>query len=218
MRTRRSTRSPRTFRRLCRARLLPGLPYSPWQLLEHLRITQQDILEFCRNPKYVEKHWPDDYWPATPGPPKPGSWANSIKEFRQDQKALQRLASDPSVDLLAKIPHGTGQTYLRELLLVADHNAYHLGQMVAVRRLLGDWPSKSGNPGLSALLTRLPSDSFIGSSRCCTTSPNCTPESGCVPARGRGRPPAARGRPADCRHHGLDSSPVRAGSCVSLDR
>ncbi len=120
----------------------PGLPYSPWQLLEHLRITQQDILEFCRNPKYVEKHWPDDYWPATPGPPKPGSWGNSIKEFRQDQKALQRLASDPSVDLLAKIPHGTGQTYLRELLLVADHNAYHLGQMVAVRRLLGNWPSK----------------------------------------------------------------------------
>jgi hypothetical protein len=119
-----------------------GLPYSPWQLLEHLRITQQDILEFCRNPRYVEKHWPDDYWPATAGPPKPGSWANSIKEFRQDQKALQRLASDPSVDLLAKIPHGNGQTYLRELLLVADHNAYHLGQMVAVRRLLGDWPSK----------------------------------------------------------------------------
>jgi uncharacterized damage-inducible protein DinB len=118
-----------------------GLPYSPWQLLEHLRLSQQDILEFCRNPNYVEKHWPDDYWPSAAGPPDTKSWEKSVREFGEDQRAFQQLASTASVDLLAKIPHGTGQTYLREILLVADHNAYHLGQLVAVRRLLGDWPS-----------------------------------------------------------------------------
>ena len=116
-----------------------GLPFSPWQLLEHLRRTQRDILDFCRNPKYQELKWPDDYWPASPAPPSPAAWDESIRQFQQDRRALQELAADPAVDLTSKIPHGDGQTYLRELVLAADHAAYHIGQLVAVRRLLGIW-------------------------------------------------------------------------------
>jgi len=117
------------------------LPYSPWQLVEHLRITQRDILEFCRNPGYVELKWPDDYWPDSIAPPSPAAWDASLAAFRTDQEALEQLASGSEPDLFAAIPHGSGQTYLRELLLVADHNAYHLGQLVVVRRLLGIWPA-----------------------------------------------------------------------------
>jgi hypothetical protein len=117
----------------------PGLPYSGWQLVEHLRITQHDILDFCQNADYAEMKWPDDYWPASPAPPTSDSWEESIRQYRRDRKALQQLAANLDVDLHAKIPHGSGQTYLRELLLVADHNAYHLGQLVLVRRLLGAW-------------------------------------------------------------------------------
>ena len=116
----------------------PGLPYSPWQLLEHLRICQWDILEFCRNPDYQELAM-EDYWPQAASPATPREWEESIKGYRNDNEALKQLALDPQVDLFAKIPHGTGQTYLRELLLVADHNAYHVGQLVVVRRLLGIW-------------------------------------------------------------------------------
>jgi uncharacterized damage-inducible protein DinB len=116
-----------------------ALPFSLWQLLEHMRIAQHDILDFCRNPTYVEKRWPDDYWPKTPAPPGAGAWDASVAAFKRDLEAMKQLASDAAVDLFAKIPHGAGQTYLREVLLVADHNAYHLGQMVAVRRLLGIW-------------------------------------------------------------------------------
>ncbi len=116
-----------------------GLPYSPWQLLEHLRLAQRDILDFCRDSEYAERKWPDDYWLADPEPPSPGAWDESVAAFRADRRELQRLASDPALDLFAKIPHGDGQTYLRELLLVADHNAYHVGQVVAVRKLLGVW-------------------------------------------------------------------------------
>jgi uncharacterized damage-inducible protein DinB len=119
-----------------------GAPHSPWQLLEHLKRAQRDILEFCRNPNYKEQKWPDDYWPATPVPPTPAAWDESIKQFKKDRKALQQLAADSRTDLTARIPHGTGQTYLRELLLVADHNAYHVGQLVLVRRLLGIWKPK----------------------------------------------------------------------------
>ena len=122
-----------------RAKQPDGMPYSPWQLLEHMRLTQRDILEFCRNASYTEPSWPDDYWPAGEAPPTAGAWDESIAAFRRDREAMQRLAEDPAVDLFARIPHGTGQTYLRELLLVADHNAYHLGQLVATRRLLGAW-------------------------------------------------------------------------------
>jgi hypothetical protein len=122
-----------------RAKQPAGLPYSPWQLLEHLRLAQRDILEFCRNPNYQELTWPADYWPSSPAPPSPSAWEESVRQFRVDRAALQELASDPSVDLAAKIAHGNGQTYLRELVLVADHTAYHIGQLVVVRRLLGNW-------------------------------------------------------------------------------
>lgn len=116
-----------------------GLPYSPWQLVEHIRLGQRDILEFCQDPGYRHRTWPDDYWPESASPPGPDAWEASVAGVRRDRQALQALANDPSVDLLATIPHGTGQTYLRELLLVADHTAYHVGQIIALRRLLGNW-------------------------------------------------------------------------------
>lgn len=116
------------------------LPYSPWELLEHLRIAQADILDFCRNPDYTELAWPDDYWPAASAPPKRGAWDESVGRFREDLQAMKDLVSDPATELFAEIPHGDGQTYLREAMLVADHNAYHIGQLVTVRRLLGAWP------------------------------------------------------------------------------
>lgn len=115
------------------------LPYSPWQLVEHMRLTQGDILEFCRNPNYEEPSWPEAYWPADPRPPSVKAWEASLEAFRSDRRALQALARDSSLDLFDAIPHGAGQTYLRELLLAADHAAYHVGQLVAVRRLLGSW-------------------------------------------------------------------------------
>jgi uncharacterized damage-inducible protein DinB len=117
----------------------PGLAHSAWELVEHIRIAQEDILEFCRNPNYQERRWPEDYWPATPAPPSATAWAESLAAYRRDLAELRRLAEDPSLDLFAGIPHGSGQTYLRELLLVADHTAYHVGQLVLVRRLLGSW-------------------------------------------------------------------------------
>jgi hypothetical protein len=117
----------------------PSGLHSPWQLLEHLRITQNDILDFCRNPRYEELHWPADYWPPSPAPPSTDAWDASIARFLEDRKALQALAADPAIDLAARIPHGNGQTYIRELLLVADHSAYHVGQLVFVRKALGIW-------------------------------------------------------------------------------
>ena len=116
-----------------------GFPHSAWELVEHLRITQRDILDFCRDPDYEEPTWPDDYWPSSPEPPSDQAWHDSVAAFREDRAALEALAIDESLDLFAKIPHGTGQTYIRELLLVADHNAYHLGQLVVVRQQLGAW-------------------------------------------------------------------------------
>lgn len=118
----------------------PGLPYSLWQLLEHLRIAQQDILDFCLNPQYRAMTWPDDYWPSAAAPASTDAWEASIAAYRRDRAAMQALAADRTIDLSARIPHGTGQTYLREILLVVDHAAYHIGQMVLVRRLLGIWP------------------------------------------------------------------------------
>jgi hypothetical protein len=119
-----------------RGRQPPGLPYSPWQLLEHLRLAQRDILDFCTNQDYQEKGWPDDYWPAAAAP-SGDAWQRSVESFRADREMLKELAA--LADLFALIPHGTGQTFLRELLLVADHNAYHIGELVVVRRLLGAW-------------------------------------------------------------------------------
>ena len=116
-----------------------GLPYSPWQLLEHMRLAQADILDFCRNPRYRQPAWPDDYWPPTEAPPDPDAWERSAAAFRADRQALVEMIDDPDVNLFAEIGHGEGQTYLREVLLAADHNAYHLGEMVAARRLLGVW-------------------------------------------------------------------------------
>jgi hypothetical protein len=104
-----------------------------------VRITQHDILDFCRNPRYKELEWPKDYWPASPAPPSEAAWNESISTFRRDREALQKLAADATVDLTARIPHGSGQTYARELALVADHTSYHVGQLVLVRRLLGIW-------------------------------------------------------------------------------
>ena len=124
-----------------RGRTPAGLPYSPWQLLEHLRITQHDILDFCENPKYQELSWPKDYWPPSAEPPSAGAWTDSIRAFERDRAALQRLSRNPAVDLESPIPHGQGQTYLRELLLAADHAAYHIGELIVIRRLLGAWPA-----------------------------------------------------------------------------
>lgn len=116
-----------------------GLPYSLWELLEHVRLAQWDILDFCRNPEYREMKWPDDYWPGEPAPSSEEAWAESIRQYRADREAVKALAADEGVDLFATIPRGNGQTFLREVLLVADHTAYHVGQMVLVRRLLGIW-------------------------------------------------------------------------------
>ena len=119
-----------------------GLTHSLWMLLEHLRLAQWDILEFSRNPKHASPKWPEGYWPKTEAPPTAAAWNASIKKFRKDLKAMQDLVKNPKTDLFARIPWGDGQTILREALLLADHNAYHLGQMLDVRRVLGAWPEK----------------------------------------------------------------------------
>ena|SRR5204863_4022437 len=122
-----------------RGRRVHGLPHSAWEILEHLRLAQHDILDFSRNPKYRELAWPDDYWPPTPAPPDEKAWDRSVAAFKRDRKTLQKMTVDPGVNLGRKIPHGDGQTYLREILLVLDHNAYHVGELVQLRRLLGAW-------------------------------------------------------------------------------
>jgi len=122
-----------------RGKIPKGLPHSAWMLLEYLRIAQRDILDFSRDPKYVAPKWPDDYWPKTPAPPSTAAWNKSVKSFQEDSAAMKKLISNPKIDLFAKIPWGDGQTTLREALLIADHNAHHLGQMIDVRRLLGIW-------------------------------------------------------------------------------
>ncbi|MHB8654261.1 MAG: DinB family protein [Terriglobia bacterium] len=116
-----------------------GLPQTAWRLLEHMRIAQRDILDFCIDSKYIPKDFPSGYWPQNDSPATNTAWDKSIKSFRADLKAMEQLVTNPSTDLFALIPHGEGQTILREALLVADHNAYHLGQMVTLRRLLGAW-------------------------------------------------------------------------------
>lgn len=124
-----------------RGSLAPGFEHSIWQLLEHMRFAQKDLLDFCVNPDYVHAlTWPDDYWPKDPMPPNAAAWDASVKNFKADRERLMQVAQDTRLDLFALVPTGTGQqTYLRSLLLVVDHNAYHLGQLVAVRRALGTW-------------------------------------------------------------------------------
>jgi hypothetical protein len=124
-----------------RGKIPPNAMHSLWGILEHLRIAQWDILDFSRNAKYEALKWPDEYWPKTEVPPDDRAWNQSIKRFRADLEAMKKLVSDPKTDLYAKIPHGEDQTILREALLIADHNAYHLGEFVIVRRLLGNWKS-----------------------------------------------------------------------------
>ena len=114
-------------------------PHTAWRLVEHLRIAQWDILEFSRNPKHVSPEWPAGYWPEGDAPPDDKAWDRSVAAFKADLAAVRALVNDPKTDLFAKIPHGDGQTILREALLVADHNAYHLGQLVFLRRALGAW-------------------------------------------------------------------------------
>lgn len=122
-----------------RSKKVRGLEFTAWRLLEHMRIAQWDILEFSRNPKHVSPEFPDGYWPATDAPPNAGAWNKSVRAFYADLTAMQKLVADPASDLFTPFPHGDGQTLLREALLIADHNAYHLGQMVMLRRLLGSW-------------------------------------------------------------------------------
>lgn len=122
-----------------RGKVPQGAEHSPWQVLEHLRIAQHDILDFSTNPGYQQKEWPKEYWPAAAAPPDPQAWDRTIEACRADLTAIVALVEDEKTDLFAKIPHGQGQTILREALVVADHNAYHLGEMVLLRRLLGAW-------------------------------------------------------------------------------
>ena len=113
--------------------------HSPWELVEHLRRAQHDILDFSRNKDYEEMEWPKDYWPASPAPSSAAEWDKSIEAFRKDREAMRQLALDKTIDLTARIPHGNGQTYMRQIVLAADHTAYHVGQLILVRQLLGIW-------------------------------------------------------------------------------
>jgi hypothetical protein len=115
------------------------VPHTPWRLLEHLRIAQWDILQFTIDPKHESPEWPAGYWPSGDGPPDDPAWDRAVSAYRSDSVAMQALVANPATDLFAPLPHGTGQTVLREALLVADHAAYHVGQLVVVRRLLGCW-------------------------------------------------------------------------------
>jgi len=124
------------FPRELRGRKPEGAPHTPWQLLEHIRITQWDILEFSRSALHKSPKWPEEYWPQIEAPSDDKAWDKSVKQTLADLKTMSELVRDPKHDLFAKIPHGDGQTILREALLVADHNAYHLGQLVMVRRIL----------------------------------------------------------------------------------
>jgi hypothetical protein len=116
-----------------------GAPHSAWELLEHLRIAQWDMLEFSRDPKHESPNWPSGYWPAQAQPLEDAAWDQSVAQFRADLQQMQRLVTDPSADLFTPLAHGEGQTLLREALQMADHNAYHVGELVFLRRLLGAW-------------------------------------------------------------------------------
>jgi hypothetical protein len=116
-----------------------GAAHSAWEILEHLRLAQWDILEFTRNPKHVSPEWPSGYWPKSPAPPSAKAWDKTIQSFRADLRSMIKLVQNKKTDLFAPLPHGSGQTVLREALLLADHNAYHLGELLLLRRLLGAW-------------------------------------------------------------------------------
>jgi uncharacterized damage-inducible protein DinB len=117
-----------------------GFPHSIWELVEHIRLAQRDLLEFCENANYQEPRWPDDYWPPSPQPPSDDAWRESLEAIQRDSLALANFTTEHAAKLGEKIPHGSGQTYLRTVLVAVDHTAYHVGQIVAVRRMLGEWP------------------------------------------------------------------------------
>jgi len=117
----------------------PGSPHSAWELLEHLCIAQWDMLEFSRDPKHVSPDWPSGYWPKTAEPPDARAWDKAVSRFRADNEAMRKLVANPASDLFTPFAHGEGQTLLREALQLADHNAYHIGELVFLRRLLGAW-------------------------------------------------------------------------------
>lgn len=123
-----------------RGKRAANYPHSVWELLDHIRRTQQDLLEFCTNLKYHETRWPDDYWPGSPEPPNEATWTECLADIRADAQALADFTIENAATLTEKIPHGTGQTYLRTVLVAVDHASYHAGQIVAVRRTLGAWP------------------------------------------------------------------------------
>lgn len=120
-----------------------GQPFTPWRLLEHIRISQWDIVEFTRSAKHVSPKWPAEYWPERDAPPDAAAWDKSVAQVERDLRTMQGIVRDAETDLFARIPHGTGQTVLREALVLADHNAYHLGQLVLLRRLLGAWKEEA---------------------------------------------------------------------------
>jgi len=122
-----------------RGRIPDGFAYSAWQLLEHIRLALWDILEFSRDARHKSPKWPEGYWPKTAEPPSPDAWNKSVKAVEQQVEAMRKLVTDSAHDLFAPLPHGSGQTLLREVLLAADHNAYHIGQLVLLRRVLGAW-------------------------------------------------------------------------------
>ena len=129
----------RDFPAELRGKKLEDFPHTAWMLLEHLRLAQLDILEYSRKPKHVSPKWPEGYWPKQEAPPDSGAWNKSVAAFKADLKAMQALVTNPKTDLSATLPNTDGHTVLREALLLADHNAYHLGQLVMLRRLLGAW-------------------------------------------------------------------------------
>jgi hypothetical protein len=117
----------------------PHMSATPWHLLEHMRMAQRDILEFIRNPQYVSPQWPEGFWPAESRLADEASWEQTLASFRADREALQQLVVDPGMDLYAPIPHGSGQSLLREILLVADHTAFHLGEFGILRQVMQTW-------------------------------------------------------------------------------
>ena len=116
-----------------------GCPHSAWELVEHIRFTLHDLIDFCTNPNYSEAEWPADYWPKLPAPPTSEAWRDSLSAIQHDIEAFERLVGDPTSNLYAEIPWGQGQTLLREVLLAGDHTSYHTGQLVLIRQLLGIW-------------------------------------------------------------------------------
>jgi hypothetical protein len=118
----------------------PNVAYTPWHLVEHLRIAQWDILEFMRDPDHISPEWPKGYWPDPQAATNPAGWQQSLDRFRADLAAVESMVRDPELDITAELPHAAGYTYLREFLLVADHNAYHIGEFAILRQIMSTWP------------------------------------------------------------------------------